>query len=95
MVRSHLVVRYLKCFLREHLKVHPHGLHIRTYLSVYYQLSYLYLAFCIAIHFLLFISEILILGCGRHIEQVDPELRRYIQSTGMKLEAVDSVFIII
>ncbi|RVW15531.1 hypothetical protein CK203_028351 [Vitis vinifera] len=47
-------------------------------------------AFCIAIHFLLFISEILILGCGRHIEQVDPELRRYIQSTGMKLEAVDS-----
>lgn len=36
------------------------------------------------------IPEILILGCGRHIEQVDPELRRYIQSTGMKLEAVDS-----
>ncbi|KAI4297246.1 hypothetical protein L6164_037141 [Bauhinia variegata] len=36
------------------------------------------------------IPEILILGCGRHIEHVDPELQRYIRSTGMKLEAVDS-----
>ncbi|XP_068335359.1 uncharacterized protein [Pyrus communis] len=36
------------------------------------------------------IPEILILGCGRNIEPVDPELRRYIRSTGMKLEAVDS-----
>ncbi|CAN6572618.1 unnamed protein product [Malus baccata var. baccata] len=35
-------------------------------------------------------SDILILGCGRNIEPVDPELRRYIRSTGMKLEAVDS-----
>ncbi|CAN6700128.1 unnamed protein product [Malus baccata var. baccata] len=35
-------------------------------------------------------SYILILGCGRNIEPVDPELRRYIRSTGMKLEAVDS-----
>ncbi|KAE9459924.1 hypothetical protein C3L33_08169, partial [Rhododendron williamsianum] len=36
------------------------------------------------------IPEILILGCGRYIQQVDPELRRFIRSTGMKLEALDS-----
>ncbi|XP_059427848.1 uncharacterized protein LOC132161686 [Corylus avellana] len=36
------------------------------------------------------IPEILILGCGRNIELVDPELRRFIRSTGMKLEALDS-----
>ncbi|KAF6135451.1 hypothetical protein GIB67_015304 [Kingdonia uniflora] len=40
------------------------------------------------------VSEILILGCGRHVEYVDPELRRFIRSTGMKLEVIDSVFII-
>lgn len=38
-------------------------------------------------------SEILILGCGRDIQPVNPELRRFIRSTGMKLEAVDSVYI--
>ncbi|XP_048141422.1 NADH dehydrogenase [ubiquinone] 1 alpha subcomplex assembly factor 3-like isoform X3 [Rhodamnia argentea] len=37
------------------------------------------------------IPEILILGCGRHIQPVDPNLRRFIRSTGMKLEALDSV----
>ncbi|KAK4592455.1 uncharacterized protein LOC111998456 [Quercus suber] len=36
------------------------------------------------------IPEILILGCGRNIEIVNPELRRFIRSTGMKLEALDS-----
>ncbi|XP_028754745.1 NADH dehydrogenase [ubiquinone] 1 alpha subcomplex assembly factor 3 isoform X1 [Neltuma alba] len=36
------------------------------------------------------IPEILIIGCGRHMQQVDPELRRFIRSTGMKLEAIDS-----
>ncbi|PAN48355.1 hypothetical protein PAHAL_9G377200 [Panicum hallii] len=36
------------------------------------------------------IPEILILGCGRHIHPVSPELRKFIRSTGMKLEAVDS-----
>ncbi|KAH7659160.1 NADH dehydrogenase [ubiquinone] 1 alpha subcomplex assembly factor 3 protein [Dioscorea alata] len=36
------------------------------------------------------VPEILILGCGRHIEPVSPELRRFIRSTGMKLEAIDS-----
>ncbi|KAL9347395.1 hypothetical protein Peur_058761 [Populus x canadensis] len=36
------------------------------------------------------IPEILIIGCGRYTQPVDPELRRFIQSTGMKLEAVDS-----
>ncbi|XP_007008716.2 PREDICTED: NADH dehydrogenase [ubiquinone] 1 alpha subcomplex assembly factor 3 isoform X1 [Theobroma cacao] len=36
------------------------------------------------------IPEILILGCGRNIEPVDPELRHFIRSTGMKLEALDS-----
>ncbi|XP_062174902.1 uncharacterized protein LOC133880051 [Alnus glutinosa] len=36
------------------------------------------------------IPEILILGCGRNIEVLDPELRRFIRSTGMKLEALDS-----
>ncbi|KAG6750225.1 hypothetical protein POTOM_047319 [Populus tomentosa] len=34
--------------------------------------------------------EILILGCGRYTQPLDPELRRFIRSTGMKLEAVDS-----
>ncbi|KDO85371.1 hypothetical protein CISIN_1g030786mg [Citrus sinensis] len=36
------------------------------------------------------IPEILILGCGRYIEPVNPELRQFIRSTGMKLEAIDS-----
>ncbi|OWM88991.1 NADH dehydrogenase [ubiquinone] 1 alpha subcomplex assembly factor 3 [Punica granatum] len=36
------------------------------------------------------IAEILILGCGRNIEPVDPEVRRFILSTGMKLEVLDS-----
>ncbi|KAL8092034.1 hypothetical protein AgCh_034350 [Apium graveolens] len=36
------------------------------------------------------IPEILILGCGRYIQQVNPELRKFIRSTGMKLEAIDS-----
>lgn len=36
------------------------------------------------------IPEILIIGCGRYTQPVDPELRRFIRSTGMKLEAVDS-----
>ncbi|KAK7350531.1 hypothetical protein VNO77_09248 [Canavalia gladiata] len=36
------------------------------------------------------IPEILILGCGRNIQHVDPEIRRFVRSTGMKLEAVDS-----
>ncbi|XP_039128131.1 LOW QUALITY PROTEIN: NADH dehydrogenase [ubiquinone] 1 alpha subcomplex assembly factor 3-like [Dioscorea cayenensis subsp. rotundata] len=36
------------------------------------------------------VPEILILGCGRHIEPVSLELRRFIRSTGMKLEAIDS-----
>ncbi|KAA8515780.1 hypothetical protein F0562_018609 [Nyssa sinensis] len=36
------------------------------------------------------IPEILILGCGRHVKQVDPELQRFIRSTGMKLETIDS-----
>lgn len=36
------------------------------------------------------IPEILILGCGRHIEPVNSELRNYVRSAGMKLEAVDS-----
>ncbi|XP_073101736.1 uncharacterized protein [Elaeis guineensis] len=36
------------------------------------------------------VPEILILGCGRHIEPVSSELRRFIRSTGMKLEAIDS-----
>ncbi|XP_015895139.2 uncharacterized protein LOC107429027 [Ziziphus jujuba] len=36
------------------------------------------------------IPEILILGCGRHIEPVNPELRSFVRSTGMKLEALDS-----
>ncbi|XP_062074672.1 uncharacterized protein LOC133778683 [Humulus lupulus] len=36
------------------------------------------------------IPEILILGCGRNIVPVDPELRRFIRSTGMKLEVLDS-----
>ncbi|XP_031745505.1 NADH dehydrogenase [ubiquinone] 1 alpha subcomplex assembly factor 3-like [Cucumis sativus] len=36
------------------------------------------------------IPEILILGCGRYTKPVNPELRQFIRSTGMKLEAVDT-----
>ncbi|EPS65600.1 hypothetical protein M569_09179 [Genlisea aurea] len=36
------------------------------------------------------IPEILILGCGKYIQPINPELRSFIRSTGMKLEAVDS-----
>ncbi|KAG9152256.1 hypothetical protein Leryth_023430 [Lithospermum erythrorhizon] len=36
------------------------------------------------------VPEILVLGCGRNIQPVSPELRRFIRSTGMKLEAVDT-----
>ncbi|CAN6706252.1 unnamed protein product [Malus baccata var. baccata] len=41
-----------------------------------------------------FQTSILILACGRNIEPVDPELICYICSTGMKLEANDSVYFI-
>eukprot|EP00262_Sarcandra_glabra_P008002 TRINITY_DN21170_c0_g1_i1.p1 TRINITY_DN21170_c0_g1~~TRINITY_DN21170_c0_g1_i1.p1 ORF type:complete len:171 (-),score=26.65 TRINITY_DN21170_c0_g1_i1:180-692(-) len=34
--------------------------------------------------------EILILGCGGQVEQVGSEIRHFIRSTGMKLEAIDS-----
>ncbi|KAG6402759.1 hypothetical protein SASPL_134970 [Salvia splendens] len=36
------------------------------------------------------IPEILVLGCGKYIQPVNPELRSFIRSTGMKLEVVDS-----
>ncbi|CAH9147894.1 unnamed protein product [Cuscuta epithymum] len=36
------------------------------------------------------VPEILIIGCGRHIQQVNPEVRKFIRSTGMKFETVDS-----
>ncbi|KAJ8499576.1 hypothetical protein OPV22_010128 [Ensete ventricosum] len=36
------------------------------------------------------VPEILILGCGRHIQPVSSQLQQFIRSTGMKLEAVDS-----
>ncbi|KAI4302860.1 hypothetical protein MLD38_038559 [Melastoma candidum] len=36
------------------------------------------------------IPEILILGCGRQIEPVHPDLRRFVRSTGMKLEVLDT-----
>ncbi|XP_031500733.1 uncharacterized protein LOC116264571 isoform X2 [Nymphaea colorata] len=34
--------------------------------------------------------DILILGCGRNIQPVGPELQQFVRSIGMKLEAVDS-----
>ncbi|RWR81001.1 NADH dehydrogenase ubiquinone 1 alpha subcomplex assembly factor 3 [Cinnamomum micranthum f. kanehirae] len=36
------------------------------------------------------VPDILLLGCGRYIEPIDPELRRFLRSTGMKLEVIDS-----
>ncbi|CAA6667054.1 unnamed protein product [Spirodela intermedia] len=36
------------------------------------------------------VPEILILGCGRQIQPVSPEVRQFIRSTGMKLEPIDS-----
>ncbi|GAB2228031.1 hypothetical protein Droror1_Dr00009860 [Drosera rotundifolia] len=36
------------------------------------------------------VPEILILGCGKYIQPVGTELQRFIRSTGMKYEAVDS-----
>ncbi|WZY91725.1 hypothetical protein YC2023_064054 [Brassica napus] len=36
------------------------------------------------------IPELLIVGCGRNIHPVTPELRQFVKSIGMKLETVDS-----
>ncbi|KAJ3681745.1 hypothetical protein LUZ60_014318 [Juncus effusus] len=36
------------------------------------------------------VPEILLLGCGRNIIPASPELRKFIRSTGMKMEQVDS-----
>ncbi|XP_078442168.1 uncharacterized protein LOC144711905 [Wolffia australiana] len=36
------------------------------------------------------VPEILILGCGRHIQPVSPDLLQFIRSAGMKLETIDS-----
>ncbi|KAF3668932.1 putative NADH dehydrogenase [ubiquinone] 1 alpha subcomplex assembly factor 3-like isoform X3 [Capsicum annuum] len=36
------------------------------------------------------VPEILLLGCGKYIQPVNPEVRAFIRSTGMKLEAIDS-----
>ena len=38
-----------------------------------------------------YFPEILILGCGKYVQPVSPEPRKFIRSTGMKLEAIDSV----
>ncbi|PIA32679.1 hypothetical protein AQUCO_04400105v1 [Aquilegia coerulea] len=36
------------------------------------------------------VPEILILGSGRYVDRVNPEVRRFVRSTGMKLEELDS-----
>ncbi|KAG0498823.1 hypothetical protein HPP92_003514 [Vanilla planifolia] len=36
------------------------------------------------------VPEILVLGCGRHIDFVNEELRQFLRSIGIKLEAIDS-----
>ncbi|CAG7873943.1 unnamed protein product [Brassica rapa] len=36
------------------------------------------------------IPELLIVGCGRNIHPVTPEVRQFVKSIGMKLETVDS-----
>lgn len=51
--------------------------------------------FCWAVFFFFFISELLIVGCGRNIHPVTPELRQFVKSIGMKLETVDSVCFLI
>jgi NADH dehydrogenase [ubiquinone] 1 alpha subcomplex assembly factor 3 len=35
--------------------------------------------------------EILILGCGKRMGRVSKELRDYLRSNGIKLEAIDTV----
>ncbi|KAL4569611.1 hypothetical protein LXL04_025252 [Taraxacum kok-saghyz] len=35
-------------------------------------------------------QEILIIGTGRYIQPINPEIWKFIRSTGMKLEAIDS-----
>lgn len=37
------------------------------------------------------IPEILILGCGKRMGRVSNELRDYLRSNGIKLEAIDTV----
>jgi hypothetical protein len=37
------------------------------------------------------LPEILVLGCGRRIQRVSKELRDFLRSNGIKLEAIDSV----
>jgi NADH dehydrogenase [ubiquinone] 1 alpha subcomplex assembly factor 3 len=36
------------------------------------------------------LPEILVLGCGRRIQRVSKELRDFLRSNGIKLEAIDS-----
>ncbi|KAG0498819.1 hypothetical protein HPP92_003510 [Vanilla planifolia] len=36
------------------------------------------------------VPEILVLGCGRHIDFVNEELQQFLRSIGIKLEAIDS-----
>lgn len=36
------------------------------------------------------VPEILILGSGRYVDHLNPEIRRFVRSTGMKLEELDS-----
>ncbi|CAN6994904.1 unnamed protein product [Brassica rapa subsp. trilocularis] len=45
---------------------------------------------CILLSCVSFISELLIVGCGRNIHPVTPEVRQFVKSIGMKLETVDS-----
>jgi hypothetical protein len=37
------------------------------------------------------LPEILVLGCGRRIQRVSKEVRDFLRSNGIKLEAIDSV----
>jgi NADH dehydrogenase [ubiquinone] 1 alpha subcomplex assembly factor 3 len=36
------------------------------------------------------LPEILVLGCGRRIQRVSKEVRDFLRSNGIKLEAIDS-----
>ena len=37
------------------------------------------------------LAELLLLGCGQHVKPVTPELRNYLRSKGIKLEALATV----
>lgn len=49
-------------------------------------------SYCFDSYYLLYcVPEILVLGCGKRIGRVSKELRDFLHSNGIKIEAIDTV----